>query len=239
MIVFTDFPSLSTGVFDGWWRESLFENLSQLQQLRTDENAGLVSIWKAAKMISITAHRDPWILHGLPLEFPTWAGLSHVFNGRVLFCSQCLTNNYRLPTPFPKENPPAPTPHGLFLLHPPKRRSFPWSPHQTLSIPLRNWEEMHELPIVVPRWGQGHGRRIQAVGPAECNVFLLSFAFQHFPIAAHPGIVGRQGHRKHRQTQSSCGTRNACHARRWTNICDSCLRCTPKVWKYLFQRKQC
>lgn len=42
---------------------------------------------------------------------------------------------------------------------------------------------MHELPVDVPRWGQGPGRRIQVVGPAAGEGATFSFYLLLFNIS--------------------------------------------------------
>lgn len=58
------------------------------------------------------------------------------------------------------------------------------------------------------------------------------------PHSAYPGIARRQGHRKRREAQPSRGTGGPHNSKQWTEICDSHIRCAPKLGKHLLQEKQ-
>lgn len=88
-------------------------------------------------------------------------------------------------TPFPKESPPASTPHGLFLLHQPEVEipSMKFSPDPERSsekLGINAWAS-----DLGPKWGQGHGKRIQMAGPAagKCVTFFFHlFLLNTFPL---------------------------------------------------------
>ena len=224
---------LSTGMFDGWWREDLCGNWSQEYR----------DWYPSGRQPKRWAFQPP----GAPRTFHRFLSdngstLTRVFNSRVLVWSLLLPNNCR-PTRFPKESPPASPPRGPSLLHHPRDetpslKSSPGLDHSSEKLGP-HVVGINKGTSLQFRWVEGmvEGYKWWVLQQGVTSLFIFPCRLNISPLQLIQVLLEDKATETTVKLSLPVGQEALVTLKDGQKICNSHIRCTPKALKIFFFRE--